>query len=94
MEPPVTVPTTERRHYSADLKKRVIYQYFTLGRKSPQISVELDMPLRVVQRTLQLWNELGDVVQDPRTYMKHGRPTVLNFVACNVRKSLNLLISR
>jgi transposase-like protein len=38
-----------RRHYSDDLKERVIYQAFTLGKKSAEIALNLEIPLRVVQ---------------------------------------------
>lgn len=37
-----------RQHYSQDLKQQVIYQAFTLGKKSVEIAVDLNMPLRSV----------------------------------------------
>ncbi|KIJ56997.1 hypothetical protein M422DRAFT_80294, partial [Sphaerobolus stellatus SS14] len=48
-----------------------------------QISQELDISLRVVERILQLWNEIGSVVCNPKEYSKRGRPMVLNEMACN-----------
>ena len=50
-----------RRHYSTDLKQRVIYQAFTLGKKSTEIAIDLDMPVRVVQRVKQTWMQIGRV---------------------------------
>ena len=76
-----------RRHYSSDLKERIVYQRFSLSRKPSEIAVELDIPLGVAQRTLQLWNEIGVVARDPKGYARQGRPTVLNHVACNVSGS-------
>ena len=48
-----------RRHYSTDLKERVIYQAFTLGKKSTEIAIDLEMPLRVVQRVKHTWTRTG-----------------------------------
>ena len=79
--------STSRRYYSKDLRERIIYQRFSLERKPKEISHELDISLRVVQRTLQLWNEIGEVARDPKEYSKRGRPMVLNEMACNVRIS-------
>lgn len=56
------IPT--RRHYSKDLKRRVIYQAFTLQKKTTKIAKSLDIDLRVVQRVLQTWREIGEVCQD------------------------------
>src|SRR5258705_4064863 len=53
-----------RRHYSQDLKQRVIYLAFTLGKKSVEIAVDLNMPLRVVQRVKRTWFEIGAVCRD------------------------------
>lgn len=55
-----------RRHYSRDLRQRIIYQHTTLRMSTSQIATTLDMPRRVVQRTLQVWREVGDVVRNPR----------------------------
>ncbi|KAF8575984.1 hypothetical protein K439DRAFT_1277043, partial [Ramaria rubella] len=48
-------------HYSRDLKERVIYQHQKLNMKPIDIAPSLDMSLRVVQRTLQPYNELGNI---------------------------------
>ncbi|KAJ3791893.1 Homeodomain-like protein [Lentinula aff. detonsa] len=53
-----------RRHYSSDLKRRVIHQRFTLGKTSAAIAVDLDMPWRVVQRVLQTWKDIGDICRE------------------------------
>ncbi|KAJ3861333.1 hypothetical protein EV359DRAFT_47419, partial [Lentinula novae-zelandiae] len=53
-----------RRHYSRDLKLTVIHQSFILGYKPTKIAIELDMPLRVVQRIQQNWNEIKDVCNE------------------------------
>jgi hypothetical protein len=53
-----------RRHYSADLKQRIIHQAYTLHRRSEDITTDLDMPLRVVQRVKRTWNEIGEVCRD------------------------------
>ncbi|KAF8581559.1 hypothetical protein K439DRAFT_1282108, partial [Ramaria rubella] len=48
-----------------------------------EISLSLDMSLRVVQRTLKLYNELREVSRDPKSYQKLGRGRLLNFTACD-----------
>ncbi|KAJ3928437.1 MAG: hypothetical protein NXY57DRAFT_902023 [Lentinula lateritia] len=55
-----------RRHYSTDLKHRVLYQQYTLGKKTAAIAIDLNMPLRVVQRVLNTWNNIGEVCRDRR----------------------------
>ncbi|KAJ7177141.1 hypothetical protein C8R46DRAFT_835951, partial [Mycena filopes] len=50
-----------RNHYSKDLKMRVIYQAFNLYKSSKEIAVDLNMPLRVVQRVMKTWAEIGEV---------------------------------
>jgi transposase-like protein len=64
-----------RRHYSDDLKTRVIYQAFTLGKKSTEIAIDLEMPLRVVQRVKHTWMQTGRVSRS-RTFM--GRHPLLS----------------
>ncbi|KAJ3911064.1 hypothetical protein F5877DRAFT_55705 [Lentinula edodes] len=59
-----------RRHYSRDLKLVVVHQSFVLGYKSTKIAIQLDVPLRVVQRICQNWREIKDVC---RERMKIGR---------------------
>lgn len=58
--------TVVRRHYSKDLKQRVIYQAFTLNKPTTEIAISLDMPLRVVQRVIHTWQEIGEVCRDRR----------------------------
>jgi hypothetical protein len=71
-----------RRTYSRDLKRRVIYQAFTLSHSSTAVSISLDMPLRVVQRIRWNWRTIGEVCMD-RTYM--GRPPSMGRPAVKVR---------
>ena len=66
------------KHYSKDLKQHIIYQSLTLGYSTMEIAKNLDMSLRVVQRTLQLWREIGDIVQDPQTYARQDRAQLLD----------------
>ncbi|KAF7335978.1 DDE family endonuclease [Mycena sanguinolenta] len=51
-----------RQHYSRDLKRRVIHMSQKLHLSSAEIVIMLDMPLRVVQRVRQVWNEIGEAV--------------------------------
>lgn len=61
-----------RRHYSPDLKRRVIYQAFTLCKKSTDIAIDLDMPLRVVQRVKLTWMQLGRVCRSREFIGRHS----------------------
>ena len=61
------MPPTPRRRYSKDVKKLVIYQSNVLGMSTTDITVNLDMPVCVVQRVLQTWDEIGAVVREPKT---------------------------
>jgi transposase-like protein len=61
-------PFPIRKQYSRDLKKRVVYQAFMLEKTTTEISTDLDIPLRVVQRVLKCWREIGEVCKD-RTRM-------------------------
>ncbi|KAJ7190772.1 hypothetical protein GGX14DRAFT_407748 [Mycena pura] len=63
-----------RQTYSADLKARAIWQHQILKKKTTSIAIDLNMPLRVVQRVIQTWNELG-VVRRQRKGM--GRPKLM-----------------
>ena len=74
---------TTRRHYSKDLKDCIIYQYTILKMKPPEIAISLDMSTRVVYRTLQLWEEIGNVVRNPKNDSR-GRPKLMSETACNV----------
>jgi len=64
-----------QNHYSKDLKEHIIHQAFTLGSKTTQIAINLNMPLRVVQRVITTWKEIGEVARD-RTYI--GRAPMLS----------------
>jgi hypothetical protein len=72
-----------RKRYSRDLKRRVIYQARTLGKQSTQIAISLDMPLRVVQRVQQVWDEIGEVCRD-RTQL--GRALIMSSASVDVRQ--------
>jgi hypothetical protein len=50
-----------RQHYSRDLKWHVIHMAQKLHLGSTEIAIMLDMPLRVVQRVHQVWNEIGEI---------------------------------
>jgi hypothetical protein len=67
-----------RRNYSKDLKQLVLYQHESLGKNTQEISRDLNMSLRVVQRVLQLHKEIGSVVKDPKSYAKLGRAPLLD----------------
>lgn len=64
-------PSPIRKQYSRDLKKHIVYQAFTLEKTTTEISIDLDIPLRVVQRVLKCWREIGEVCKD-RTRMGHA----------------------
>ena len=71
----------KRRNYSRDLKRRVIYQAEVLDQTSTEISINLDIPLRVIQRVKQTWNEIGEVCKD-RTAI--GRAPLMHPEHCEV----------
>lgn len=71
----------KHRHYSRDLKRRVIYQTDVLGLTSTEVSINLDIPLRVVQHVKQTWNEIGEVCRD-RTAI--GRAPLMQPGHCEV----------
>ena len=76
--------TNIRHHYSKDLKDRIIYQYNILKMKPPEIAISLNMSIRVVYRTLQLWEEIGNMVQNRKYDNIQSRPKLMNETACNV----------
>jgi hypothetical protein len=68
MRPPPQGPSDRipiRRQYCKQLRDRVIHQKFNLNKKTADITIDLDMSLRVVQRTIKLWHDVGDVVNTP-----------------------------
>jgi hypothetical protein len=60
-----------RRRYTADLKQRVVYQAFTLGKKSTEIAIDLDIPVRVVQRVKHTWMQIGRVCRSQESIGRH-----------------------
>ena len=62
-----TMPPTPRHCYSKDVKKLVIYQSSVLNMLTTDITVNLDMPVRVVQWVLQTWDEIVAVIREPKT---------------------------
>src|SRR5271170_357119 len=79
-------PNPVRRHYSRDLKRRVIHQAYTLGHSSTEIAIHLDMPLRVVQRVRKVWSEIGEVCKD-RTRM--GRAPIMSSDSVKVNQTIS-----
>jgi transposase-like protein len=76
-----TNPHPIHQHYSCDLKKRVVYQAFTLDKTTTQIAIDLDMPPHVVQCVLQNWRETGEVCKNRRHL---GRAPLLSREAVTV----------
>src|SRR6266481_6328366 len=74
---PPSHPDTHQ-HYSTDLKERVIYQQFTLGKSTTEIAKDLDMLLWVVQRVLKLYEVIGEAVKDPKMHAKRGNAKLLD----------------
>jgi hypothetical protein len=72
-------PTSEttRRRYSKDVKEIILYQAQILQRPTSQISYDLNIPRRVVQRVLQVYKEIGQAARDPKTYKTPGRPHII-----------------
>ena len=62
-----TMPPTPCHHYSKDVKKLVIYQSNVLNMSTTDIAVNLNMPMHVMQRVLQTWDEIRAVVREPKT---------------------------
>ena len=83
-------PNATRQQYSKDLKEHVVYQRFTLGKDTAEIAENLNMSKRVVQRVLLLWEEIGDVVRDPRRNLKRGRASVLDTTSVEVRRGMSI----
>lgn len=67
--------------YSRDLKQRVIYQAHTLKMSPTEISISLDIRLRVVQRVIKTYRDTGEVCVD-RRYT--GRPPLMTMAASEV----------
>jgi transposase-like protein len=71
-----------RNNYSRDLKRRVIHLSQKHHKGSAEIALLLDMPLRVVQRVRQVWNEIGEV---SRQRVRSGREPLMSREAVDVR---------
>lgn len=79
-------PVPLRRHYSHDLKRRVIHMSQKLHLSSTEIAILLDMPLRVVQRVRQVWNEIGEVA---RQRARSGRAPLMSREAVDVCNNMD-----
>jgi transposase len=77
-----------RRHYSKDLKEQVIYQRLTLGKSTTEIAKDLDMSLRIIQRVLKVYEEIGEVVKDPKMHAKWGKAKLLDTHCVEVSHTL------
>ncbi|KIJ39962.1 hypothetical protein M422DRAFT_81290, partial [Sphaerobolus stellatus SS14] len=65
-------------------------------KKTSDIAIDLDMSLRVVQRILKLWNDIGDVVNTP---VKIGKAPLMNkeqeeFLVALLEHSPNLYLDK
>ena len=60
-----------RYTYSKDLRERVVYQRYKLKKKITAIAIDLNISQRVVERTLELWRNTGDVI--PEGLGLHGK---------------------
>ncbi|KAF8580924.1 hypothetical protein K439DRAFT_1355624 [Ramaria rubella] len=56
----------QRQCYGQEVKQLVVYQRFTLLKSPTAITIDLNMPLYMVQRVLQTWDEIGAVVKEPK----------------------------
>lgn len=85
-----------RQRYSSDLKRRVVYQAYTLKMETKDIAKSLDMPQRVVQRVLKCWREIGDVCQDPgragRALLMSPKSVDVRYFSLHVCKLINLVM--
>ena len=48
-----------------EARRIIVYQSEVLKYSNTDISIHLDVPVRTVQRVLQRWRVLGDVIVDP-----------------------------
>ena len=71
------------RQYSRDLKDVVVYQENMLNKSMTAIAKDLNMPLRIVQCVLKIWNEIGKAV-DVNCRAKGQRGSLLNGKATEV----------
>ena len=80
-------------HYWQDLKQHVIYQWFTLDKSTTGIAKDLDMSLWVVQRILKLYEEIGDMVKDPKAHTRPGHMHLLDTPSVEVSAPCHVHIS-
>ena len=50
----------------------MIYQWFILDKSTTEIAKDLGMSLQVVQHVLKLYEEIGDMVKDPKAAPGQG----------------------
>lgn len=65
----------QRRHYGSEIKQLIDHQHFKLLRGTGHIAFDLNIPQRVVQRTVKMWKEIGDVIREP---LRVGRARILS----------------
>lgn len=82
----------KRKRYSRDLRQRVVHQRFKLHRQTAQISADLDMSLRVVERILHLWREIGDVCRVPKRIGRARALSSEHAEVCNMHSTVMGLI--
>jgi len=63
-------PHPHHQYYSKDLRACIIHQRFTLHKWTTDIATDLDMSLHVVQQTIKLWCEIGDVMDEPKKVLQ------------------------
>lgn len=72
------IPRRHNHEYvPLEVRRIVLYQREILQYTSAQICVSTDIPLRTVQRILQRWRELGEIVREPH---REGPRRVMNDV--------------
>lgn len=64
---------TRRRRYTKDLLDRVIYQRYVLGLETTDISRNLDIPRRVVQRAIQTFDRTGEPCRTEKRTEYHSK---------------------
>lgn len=93
----MTPEQPRRRRYSSDLLERTIYQYHTLHHSTKEISEQLNISQRVVQRTLRLWRVMGRVrlpngpIHRPRATVLSGQRAQVGYIASTKHEGSLLL---
>ncbi|KZV97950.1 hypothetical protein EXIGLDRAFT_563188, partial [Exidia glandulosa HHB12029] len=57
-----------------EVRRIIIYQQEFLHNSAAEISMNLNIPLRTVQRILERWNKMGEVINEPH---REGPPKAL-----------------